>query len=191
MRRQVKLVVGLGNPGTQYETTRHNAGFIALDLLADDLGIEVGQEKHQALMGSGLVAGNKVLLAKPLTYMNRSGEAVGRIARWYNLAPEDIIIIHDDLDLPPGRLRLRGRGGSGGHRGVSSIIEALGTEKIVRVKIGIGRPPAGIDPVDYVLQPFSVTDWEQIRPILLKAAAAARFILEGHSLEEAMNIFNC
>ncbi|MGI9860994.1 aminoacyl-tRNA hydrolase [Moorella naiadis] len=184
------MVVGLGNPGRRYEATRHNAGFMAIDLLADDLGISLDRNREQAIIGRGLVGNNRVLLVKPQTYMNNSGQAVAPLARWYGIAPEAILVIHDDLDLTPGRLRLRPGGSSGGHRGLQSIMMHLGTTNIPRLKIGIGRPAAGEDVVDYVLQPFSQNDWELVRPVLLKAAEAARFLLEGGDMEEAMNRFN-
>lgn len=184
------MVVGLGNPGRRYEATRHNAGFMAVDLLADDLGISLDRTRDQAITGQGLVGNNRVLLVKPQTYMNNSGQAVTPLARWYGIAPEAILVIHDDLDLAPGRLRLRPGGSSGGHRGLQSIMTHLGTTSIPRLKIGIGRPADGEDVVDYVLQPFSQSDWELVRPVLLKAAEAARFLLEGGGMEEAMNRFN-
>lgn len=184
------MVVGLGNPGPRYETTRHNAGFMVLDLLADDLGVNLRASRHQALVGGSHVAGRRVFLVKPQTYMNNSGQAVGPLARWYGISPAGLLIIHDDLDLPPGRLRLRPRGSSGGHRGLESIMAALGTTAIMRLKIGIGRPRPGQDVVDYVLQPFSEEDWSLVRPVLLKAVQATRFLLEGGEMEEAMNQFN-
>ncbi|APC07273.1 peptidyl-tRNA hydrolase [Moorella thermoacetica] len=184
------MVVGLGNPGPRYATTRHNAGFMVVDLLADDLGITLDRTREQALTGQGLVGNKRVLLVKPQTYMNNSGQAVAPLARWYGIAPEAILVIHDDLDLAPGRLRLRRGGSSGGHRGLQSIITHLGTTAVPRLKIGIGRPPLGQNVIDYVLKPFSEGDWELIRPVLLEAARAARFLLEGGSMDEAMNRFN-
>ncbi|PRR73889.1 Peptidyl-tRNA hydrolase [Moorella humiferrea] len=186
----VQMVVGLGNPGPQYEATRHNAGFMAVDLLADELGIAFKTDKHRALVGGGNVAGREVLLVKPLTYMNNSGEAVAPLVRWYGIIPEELIVVHDDLDLSLGMMRIRAKGSSGGHRGLQSIIAALGTTAVPRLKIGIGRPPAGQDVVDYVLQPFSRDEWSLVAPALRRAAAALRFLLEGGTLEEGMNLFN-
>ncbi|WP_246187476.1 aminoacyl-tRNA hydrolase [Neomoorella glycerini] len=186
----MQMVVGLGNPGPRYETTRHNAGFMVLDLLADELGINFNSSRHQALIGRGMVGERRVLLVKPQTFMNNSGQAVAPLARWYSIAPAEMIIVHDDLDLAPGRMRIRPAGSSGGHRGLQSIITALGTTAIPRLKIGIGRPQAGEDVVDYVLRPFSEGDWALVGPALLKAARALRFLLEGGGLEEAMNRFN-
>lgn len=185
------MVVGLGNPGPNYEITRHNAGFMALDLLADDLGIELTREKYRALIGSGQVAGERVLLVKPLTFMNLSGQAVAPLARWYGIAPQNIMVILDDLDLEPGRLRIRPKGSSGGHKGLASVLEALGTEAVPRVRIGIGRPPAGKEAVDYVLEPFTEEEWALVSPVLLKAAQAVRLWLETANIEEVMNGFNC
>jgi len=185
------MVVGLGNPGHRYETTRHNAGFIALDLLADELAVEVGRRQGDSLIGTGRVGGERVLLVKPLTFMNLSGRAVGPLARWYGIRPEDILVLMDDLDLEPGRLRVRAKGGSGGHRGLQSVLASLGTDLVPRIRIGIGRPPAGRDPADYVLEPFTEEEWALVRPALLKAATAGRLWLEGLDLEEVMNRFNC
>ncbi|MGI9952552.1 aminoacyl-tRNA hydrolase [Moorellaceae bacterium AZ2] len=185
------MVVGLGNPGPRYETTRHNAGFMALDLLADDLGIHLSRKKNEALVGTGRVGEERVLLVKPLTFMNLSGQAVAPLARWYGIGAGDILVLLDDLDLEPGRLRVRAKGSSGGHRGLGSVLSALGTDMVPRVRIGIGRPPAGQDPADYVLEPFTDEEWSLVGPVLLKAAKAARFWLEGGDMEEVMNRFNC
>lgn len=184
------MVVGLGNPGPRYKLTRHNAGFMAVDLLADEMAIAYKPDKHRALVGKGNVAGREVLLVKPLTYMNNSGEAVAPLARWYGVIPEELIVVHDDLDLSPGMMRIRAKGSSGGHRGLQSIISALGTTAVPRLKIGIGRPPVGQDVIEYVLQPFSRDEWLLMVPALRRAAAALRFLLEGGTLEEAMNLFN-
>lgn len=189
----VKMVVGLGNPGRQYEATRHNAGFMVVDLLTDDLGIRLEPSKrHQALISQLKLGQQRVILAKPLTFMNNSGRAVASLACWYGVTPQEMVIIHDDLDLPLGRLRIRPGGSAGGHRGVQSIINALGTTSITRVKVGIGRPLVGQNEniVGFVLQPFSEEDWEQVSPVLIKAARAVRFLLEGGDLEEAMNRYN-
>ncbi|WP_084666981.1 aminoacyl-tRNA hydrolase [Thermanaeromonas toyohensis] len=185
------MVVGLGNPGPLYETTRHNAGFMALDLLADELGINFTREKQGALIGTGQIEGRRVLLVKPLTFMNLSGQAVAGLARWYGIYPQDILVLLDDLDLPPGRLRIRPRGSSGGHKGLASVLEALGTEGVPRARIGIGRPPPGKDVVEYVLEPFTNQEWEAVRPILIRAAEAARFWILSGDIEEVMNRYNC
>ncbi|MDK2820642.1 MAG: peptidyl-tRNA hydrolase, family [Clostridia bacterium] len=184
------MVVGLGNPGPRYEMTRHNAGFMVIDLLADELGISLNINKHQAIFGVGKVDDNQVILVKPQTFMNNSGIAVAALAHNYNIVPANILVINDDLDLAPGRLRIRPGGSAGGHRGLSSIFNCLGTKDVPRVKIGIGRPENGNDVIDYVLKPFSDKDWEVVKPILLKAVEAVRFILDGGSIKEAMNNFN-
>lgn len=187
----MKMVVGLGNPGPQYETTRHNAGFMALDLLADELDIKFTREKQGALIGTGQIESGRVLLVKPLTFMNLSGQAVARLVRWYGIAPRDILVLLDDLDLALGRLRIRPRGSSGGHKGLASVLEALGTEDVPRARIGIGRPPSGKDVVEYVLEPFTDEEWEVIRPVLIRAAQAAQFWLLKGDIEEVMNRYNC
>jgi PTH1 family peptidyl-tRNA hydrolase len=189
----VKMVVGLGNPGRRYEATRHNAGFMVADLLADELDCSFELSKrHHSLISQARLGDNKVLLAKPLTFMNNSGKAVASLSHWYHIEAPHIVVVHDDLDIPPGRLRVRPGGSAGGHRGMQSIINTLGTTAIPRIKVGIGRPGVGDDEnvVDFVLQPFSEADWEQVSPVLLKAARAAHFILAGGDLQEAMNRFN-
>ncbi|WP_258360712.1 aminoacyl-tRNA hydrolase [Moorella sulfitireducens] len=186
----MQMVVGLGNPGPSYEITRHNAGFMVLDLLADELGINFTINQYQALIGRGTIGGRQVLLVKPRTYMNNSGRSVGPLARWYGILPAEMVIVHDDLDLAPGRMRIRPAGSSGGHRGLQSVINALGTTAVPRLKIGIGRPREGQNVVEYVLQPFSKEDWKLVSPVLLEAARALRFLMEGGTLEEAMNLYN-
>ncbi|KKM10935.1 peptidyl-tRNA hydrolase [Clostridiales bacterium PH28_bin88] len=185
----MKMLVGLGNPGARYETTKHNVGMMVIDLLADELGIEVTRSRCRALVGEGRVGAQRVALVKPQTFMNLSGEAVGPLANWYKIPPEDIIVIHDDLDLDTGRLRLRARGGDGGHRGIRSIMDHLGTDRFVRVKIGVGRPPAGWDAADHVLAPFSDDEWSLVEQALARAAEAARALLET-DVEAAMNRYN-
>jgi PTH1 family peptidyl-tRNA hydrolase len=146
------LVVGLGNPGRRYSGTLHNAGFLAADLLARSLGIRFVRE-GELDRGIGAAEGVSVLLARPRTYMNRSGLAVAPVYRDYAESPDDLIVLHDDLDLPPGRVRLKRGGGTGGHNGLRSLQEELGTPAFLRVRIGIGRPPEGVDPADFVLSP--------------------------------------
>ncbi len=188
----IKMVVGLGNPGDRYEATRHNAGFMVLDLLADDLETYFKLNKRHRSLWSQVRAGTKkALLVKPLTYMNNSGWAVASLVRWYGLAAQEIMIVYDDINLPPGRLRIRPSGSAGGHRGMQSIIKALGTNFIPRIKIGIGRPPLGENIVDFVLRPFCEKEWAQVSPMLIKAAGAAGYLLAGGHIEEAMNNYNC
>lgn len=149
---RLKLVVGLGNPGPEYVLTRHNAGFRAVDLVATRLGIKLQRRFLRALVGQGFYRGEKVILAQPQTYMNLSGESVVRLMHWYKMSPADLTVVYDDLDLVPGRLRIRQGGGAGGHRGLASVMQMLGTDAFVRVRIGIGRPPVpGPEVADYVL----------------------------------------
>ncbi len=193
LRRQPEveyLIIGLGNPGQTYARTRHNVGFRCLQVLARRHGLRFDRKKHRARIAGGEIAGRQVLLARPYTYMNRSGQAVAGLARGLNLPPEHILVIYDDLDLPLGTTRMRGQGGAAGHRGVRSIIESLGTEQFPRLRIGIGRPedPAE-DPIEFVLQPFSPEQEAVIGPTLERAADAVEtFLAEG--LEVAMSRYN-
>lgn len=185
----MKLIVGLGNPGRQYAGTRHNVGFMTVDLLGEALGIPVGKNKEQALIGEGFLGGEKVVLVKPQTYMNLSGLAVGALVRWYKVNPEDMLVIYDDMDMELGRLRLRSQGSAGGHNGIKSLIGALGTEKFPRLKVGIGRPLIRGEVTGHVLTPFTTEEWEEIKPCLERAVEAVKvWIREG--LEAAMNRFN-
>ncbi len=147
----MKLVVGLGNPGSQYEQTRHNVGFRIVDALATQLGWK-WERQGRAMLASGTLGAEKVVLVKPITYMNKSGEAVGELVRWYKLSPEDVLVVYDDLDLPVGKIRLRSNGSAAGHNGLSNIIQHLHTNQIPRLRIGIGRPTnSHMDTIDYVL----------------------------------------
>ncbi len=148
------MIVGLGNPGPAYRNTRHNFGFLAVDELADELNIQVKRLKFKAMIGEGRFNGNKVVLVKPMTFMNESGRAVAPLLRYFKLPLSNLLVIHDDLDLPLGTLRLRPSGGTSGQRGMASIITHLGTQEFPRMRLGIGRPPGQMDPVDYVLKIF-------------------------------------
>jgi PTH1 family peptidyl-tRNA hydrolase len=160
----VKLVVGLGNPGRAYRWTRHNMGFWLIDRLAKERGIELSRRAFLSLYGRGKIEKEEVILAKPLTYMNLSGEAVGRLLRFFKVPPENLVVLQDDLDLPLGKIRIRLRGGHGGHQGVKSITEALGDDGFVRLKVGIGRPSdRRQDPADYVLEPLSGEEKEDFK----------------------------
>ena len=184
----MKIVVGLGNPGARYKDTRHNIGFQVLDELARRWRSETWKRRFEAEVSEHR-AGGPVLLVKPQTFMNLSGEAVREAAKFYKVDPQDIIAIHDDLDLPAGRLRIRERGGAGGHKGIQSMIVQLGTDAFVRVKFGIGRPPAEWDTADYVLGRFSPEEQPSISQTIGLAADAVEAILaEGTSA--AMNRFN-
>lgn len=185
----VHLVVGLGNPGARYATTRHNVGYQVVDRLAAAHGLRFAQRRFEAMLAEGTILDQRVVLAKPETYMNASGEAVGPLVRWHKVALSDLLVIYDDLDLPLGRLRLRPSGSAGGHLGMKSIIAALGTHAFPRLRIGIGRPPAGLDAAAYVLQPFSPDERPLIAAALERAQAAVEcWLREG--LAAAMNAFN-
>ena len=183
-----KLVVGLGNPGRKYASNRHNVGFQCLDRLAQAWGFSFRKRKHKALLAEGEMAGLKVILAKPQTFMNLSGNAVGRLARFYRVSPENILVIYDDLDLPLGKIRLRPEGGSGGHKGMKSIIERLGTHGFPRLRVGIGRP-AHSDPVDYVLSDFTPEQRITVEDAYESVVSAVElWVAEG--IEAAMNRYN-
>ena len=183
------VIAGLGNPGSTYADTRHNAGFMALEILSRLSHIEVGGFRFKARTGAGIYRGHELFLLKPRTYMNLSGESVLPCLRTLKLGPESLIVIHDDLDLAEGRVRIKARGGDGGHRGLRSIIEAIGAGDFARVRIGIGRPPSEIDAVDYVLESLAPDEKENLKPALNRAASAALAIaLEGVVI--AMNRFN-
>jgi PTH1 family peptidyl-tRNA hydrolase len=148
----IKLIVGLGNPGRQYEKTRHNAGFLFLDTLADQLGCTwVNESKFQGIFAQGKIASTPVMLLKPDTFMNRSGQSVGKVARYYKLQPEEILVVHDELDFNPGIVKLKKDGGHAGHNGLRDIIAHLNSNQFYRLRIGIGRPPAGKVVADFVL----------------------------------------
>ena len=189
----LKMIVGLGNPGPEYVRSRHNVGFQVIDLFAarHRLNFDKAQKRARVTQGPVTLAGwsGRVLLAKPITYMNASGEAVGPLAKFYKVAPVDILVVFDDLDLPVGRLRLRPDGGSSGQKGVKSIIQALGTEAFSRLRVGIGRPPGQMDPADYVLQPFSAVQEEEMAFVRMKAADAIEAWL-ALGIDAAMNQFN-
>lgn len=185
----ITLIAGLGNPGLQYRYTRHNAGFLVAQALADTLDIPLKRVKFRCQIGEGKLEGTPLIIAKPLTYMNDSGSAVSSLLHYFKVPLERLLVIHDDLDLPLGVLRLRPGGGSAGQRGVQSIADKLGTSAFPRLRFGIGRPPGRMDPADYVLEQFSASEQELLRMTLEQAAAAARtFIREG--LEKAMNQYN-
>jgi PTH1 family peptidyl-tRNA hydrolase len=185
----MKIVVGLGNPGRKYEHTRHNAGFMAVDEFARGLRFALTREKYHALVGKVRIGAGDVLLAKPQTYMNESGRSVGAILRYTSATAADLVVVHDELDLPLGAVRVKAGGGHGGHNGLRSIIEHLGTPEFIRVRVGIGRPPAGGDAADYVLTPFLPGERDAAAEAVARAAEAVRtVIIEG--LTAAMNAFN-
>ncbi len=185
----MKIVVGLGNPGKKYEHTRHNVGFMAVDKCAKGLRVDISQEKFSALIGRVRIDSREVILAKPQTYMNDSGRAVGAIIRSAYADVADLVVVHDELDLPFGAVRVKINGGHGGHNGLRSIIEHVGSSDFVRVRIGVGRPGPGVDAADYVLSPFLVEERQVLPDIIARAAAAVQAIVqEGPA--RAMNMFN-
>ncbi len=160
----MKLVVGLGNPGRAYRWTRHNMGFWLVEQFAKELGIDLSRRGFLSVYGRGKIGNEEVILAKPLTYMNLSGEAVRRLLHFFKVPPENLVVLHDDLDLPLGKIRIRPRGGHGGHQGVKSIVAALGNDRFFRLKVGIGRPTDRLrDPADYVLEPLSGGEKEDFK----------------------------
>ncbi len=181
------IIVGLGNPGTQYRGTRHNVGFDAIDALGDKFGISVDTKKHKALIGKGMIGGQKVILAKPQTFMNLSGESVRELLDYYKIdEEEELIVIFDDISLDVGNLRIRKKGSAGGHNGIKNIIAHLGHNQFQRIKIGVGEKPKGWDLADYVLGGFSKEDRELIEEALPKVCKATEILLmEG--VDEAMN----
>jgi len=183
------LIVGLGNPGVEYAATRHNLGYRVVAELAARWRISLSRRSLQSRWGQGRVGGQGVVLAQPTTYMNLSGLAVSKLLRYFKLAPEDLVAVHDDLDVPFGRLKLVTRGGPGGHRGVLSVMAELDTEEFLRVKLGVGRPPPEVWPEDYVLSPFSREEAALIPELVARAALAVETLLtEG--LAAARNRFH-
>ncbi len=185
----MKLIVGLGNPGRKYETTKHNIGFWAVDQLSDQWNMPFQKEKWHSLVAEDIVNGEKVILLKPLTYMNLSGEAIGAAVRFLKLPLEELIVLFDDLDIPLGQLRLRKKGSSGGHNGIKSTVQHLGTEQFNRVKIGIGRPPSYMSVSDYVLAPFPPVDHEIAADAAITAAEAVKEWMENDFIS-SMNKYN-
>ena len=186
----VYIIVGLGNPGIKYAGTRHNIGFNAVTRIADDYNISMNIKKHKAVCGTGFIAGNKVLLAMPQTFMNLSGESVRELVDFYKIDPEEeLIVIYDDVSMDVGRMRIRAKGSAGGHNGIKSIISHLGSDKFPRIKIGVGAKPEGWDLADHVLGRFSDEDNKTMRDMLGEASAACRdYIKDG--INEAMNRHN-
>lgn len=184
-----KLIVGLGNPGREYARNRHNVGYQIVSLLAKAHGLRFDKRRGKARLALGSIGEQAVILARPRTFMNESGKAVARLVTFYQIEPADLLVILDDLDLPIGRIRLRPAGGSGGHKGLASIIERLGRSDFPRLRVGIGRPPGKMDPADYVLEDFSEEQEEVMVEVRERAAAAVEcWLKEG--IEAAMNRFN-
>lgn len=185
----MKIIVGLGNPGRNYAQTRHNLGFWVLDHLSLRWQIRLGAHKFKAKYGRGNVAGQQVLLIKPQTFMNLSGESVGGFVDFYRLDLARLLIIYDDLDLEPGSLRIKGSGSAGGHRGMASIISRLGSSEFPRLRLGIGAPPEFLDAAEYVLQEIEASQVKFIEDACLRAAQAAEMWL-AEGLSATMNCFN-
>ena len=190
MEERMFIIAGLGNPKKEYENTRHNVGFEVVDALADRYGIRVIDRKHRALVGKGVIEGQNVLLAKPLTYMNLSGESLREIIDYYKEDPEtQLLVICDDISLDVGQLRIRKKGSAGGHNGLKNIIANLGTQDFMRLRVGVGEKPAGLDLADYVLGHFSKEEKEKMEVAYEKAVQAVRMAGLGE-IDEAMNQFN-
>jgi len=183
------VIAGLGNPGKEYEETRHNMGYKAIDVLSSDENIDVRRNKFHSLIGQGRIAGKKVILIKPETYMNRSGIAVREAAMYFNVAPENLIVIYDDIDLPSGSIRIRKSGGAGTHNGMKSVVQQLGTKDFVRIRIGVGAAKAGEDLVDRVIGEVPAAERELLQKAAAEAAAAAKDII-AIGVDNAMNRHN-
>ena len=183
------LIVGLGNPGPEYRHNRHNVGFMVVNALAEKMGVSLSRVEFRALVGKAHLDQERVILAKPQTFMNNSGQAVGPLVRFYKIPMDQLLVVHDDLDLPFGTLRLRPFGGTGGQQGMESIVSHLNTRDFARLRVGIGRPPGRMDPADYVLHDFD-SDEGEFLPEVMDAAVDAimRYIHDG--IEKAMNEFN-
>ncbi|TVX95791.1 aminoacyl-tRNA hydrolase [Cohnella terricola] len=185
----MRWIVGLGNPGSSYAHTRHNAGFMVVDELARRWGIDVSAQKCKALVGEARVGDTKAALLKPMTYMNLSGESLRAFMDYYKVKLEDLIVVYDDLDTDVGRIRLRYQGSPGGHNGIKSIIQHVGTQSFNRVRVGISRPEPGIVISDYVLSKFAKSEQEALRKSIEEACDAIEYAL-GHSFEQTMAKYN-
>lgn len=189
IERMPYLIAGLGNPGPKYRQNRHNVGFMILNALAEKINVPMRRVEFRAIIGKGKVDSKPIILAKPQTYMNNSGQSVGPLMRFYRIPHERLLVVHDDLDLPFGTLRLRPSGGTGGQKGMESIVAQLGSQDFARLRVGIGRPPGRMDPRDYVLYDFDPQQQENLTFVLQTAVEAILlFIDEG--IEQAMNTFN-
>ncbi|MBS7340340.1 MAG: aminoacyl-tRNA hydrolase [Suilimivivens sp.] len=184
------VIAGLGNPKKEYDNTRHNIGFAFIDALAEKYSISVMDVKHKALTGKGIINGQKVILVKPLTFMNLSGESIRPISDYYKIdTAKELIVISDDISLPPGQIRIRKKGSAGGHNGLKNIIQHLGNEEFQRIRIGVGEKPKGYDLADYVLGHFSKEEQPLMQEGIKRAMEAAAMMLEG-DIDRAMNEFN-
>ena len=181
------LIVGLGNPGNQYEDTRHNIGFKVIDNIAKEYNIEINRQKFKGMCGEGFINGEKVILLKPTTYMNLSGESIREVVDFYKISNEDVLVIYDDISLDVGRLRIREKGSAGGHNGIKSIIAHLGTDIFPRIKVGVGQP--NVDLVNYVLGKFTKEEMEVLSESIDASTKAAKEIISS-DVKTAMNIYN-
>lgn len=182
------IIAGLGNPGKKYENTRHNMGFIAIDLLAEEFGIKVDKLKFKSLVGEGRIAGQRVLLMKPQTYMNLSGEAIREAVNFYKIEPEELIVIYDDIDIPTGTFRIRKKGSAGTHNGMRSVVYQIQSDQFPRIRVGIGSEKK-VDLIHYVTGGVSKSEKELLEDALVKAAKSAACIVEK-GIDKAMNEFN-
>ncbi len=188
--KSVILIAGLGNPGKQYEHTRHNMGFDTIDAISGKYQISVSERRHRALLGRGMIGEERVLLAKPQTFMNLSGESIAELVRYYKLdPPRELIVIYDDISLCPGSIRIRKKGSAGGHNGMKNIIACLGTQDFCRVKIGVGEKPQGWDLIDYVLGRFSADERGEVEEAIGHAVDAVGLLVSGE-IDRAMNEYN-
>ncbi len=184
------IIVGLGNPGKDYKNTRHNIGFDVIDTLADMAGISVIEKKHKAIIGKGVIDGQKVILVKPQTYMNLSGESVREVIDYYKVdEEEELIVVSDDISLDVGMIRVRKKGSAGGHNGLKNIIQHLGHDTFMRIKMGVGEKPKGYDLADYVLGHFTQDERKVMNEAAKSAAEAVRMMMAG-DVDKAMNMFN-
>ncbi|MCI6402055.1 MAG: aminoacyl-tRNA hydrolase [Candidatus Fimivicinus sp.] len=184
------LIAGLGNPGPKYEYTRHNAGFLCIDLLAQQLGAKIDRIKFKSIVADVAIEGRRCLLMKPQTFMNNSGEAVRDAANFYKIPPEHVIILFDDISLPPGKLRIRRKGSDGGHNGIKNIIYLLNSDQFPRVKLGVGaKPHPDYDLADWVLSPFQKDELPRMKEAMEKACEAVRLIVQD-DMDHAMNLYN-
>ena len=184
------LIAGLGNPDKKYEHTRHNVGFDVIDELAEKYNISISEKKHKALLGKGVIEGQKVVLAKPQTYMNLSGESIVELVHYYKIDPEtEMIVIYDDISFAPGNLRIRQSGSAGGHNGIKNIIKCLGTQEFMGIKVGVGEKPKNWDLADFVLGHFSKEERENLEDAIGRAMEAVGYMING-DVAKAMNEYN-
>lgn len=182
-------IVGLGNPGREYAETKHNVGFWVLDALAEIHGISADRRRFRALFGKGFIGKHEVVLVKPQTFMNSSGQSASLIARFYKIDPADMLVIYDDMAIPPGTMRIRRKGSAAGHRGIQDVMDCLGTDKISRLRIGIGQCTSGQDARQYVLSPFRPADRKLVDDVVIDAAQCVKYLLD-EGIDAAMNKFN-